>query len=244
MDRYGRLAAANNAEWCDVVCRTHGLDPTVDGDAWTSRVRTPPLYPDAVTVAADVSVPGLLARVDASAGCSIKDSFASLDLSAFGFHVLFEAEWMVRPPSTGAPASPTAAHTGWEVVRDPEVFASWERAWRGDDGPVGVLRADLLGHPSVTVLAVRDGDRVSAGAVLNRSAGTVGISNVFAGPEGAPADWAGCLALADAAVPRVDVRGLRDGRGARRGADQRVPHRRPPARLVARQLKWTGSAGE
>ena len=40
MDRYGRLAAANNAEWCDVVCRTHGLDPTVDGDAWTSRVRT------------------------------------------------------------------------------------------------------------------------------------------------------------------------------------------------------------
>jgi len=211
VDRYRRTAAANNAAWCDVVCRTHGLDPTIDGDAWTSRVRTPPFYPDAVTLAPDVSVTGLLARVDASAGCSIKDSFASLDLSAFGFHVLFEAEWMVRTPSIAAPAGPAAVDTAWEVVREPEVFASWERGWRGDDGPVGVLRADLVGHASVTVLAVRDGDRVSAGAVLNRSAGTVGISNVFADPEGPPADWPGCLALADALFPKSTFVGYEQG---------------------------------
>ena len=74
-----------------------------------------------------------------------------------------------------------------------------------------MLRADLLGHPSVTVLAVRDGDRVSAGAVLNRSAGTVGISNVFAGPEGAPAHWAGCLALADAVFPGSTFVGYETG---------------------------------
>jgi hypothetical protein len=29
-------------------------------------------------------------------GCSIKDSFASLDLTARGFRVLFDAQWIVR----------------------------------------------------------------------------------------------------------------------------------------------------
>jgi hypothetical protein len=43
----------------------------------------------------------LLARdvvrhVDDSHGCSIKDSFASIELSAEGFRPLFEAEWIHR----------------------------------------------------------------------------------------------------------------------------------------------------
>src|SRR5688572_20466506 len=90
------LAAANNAEWCDVVCRTHGLDPVFDWDAWTSRARTPLLYPDAVTLVPDLSVSELLDRVDRDAGCSIKDSFGSLDLTAFGFRTLFEAQWIMQ----------------------------------------------------------------------------------------------------------------------------------------------------
>ena len=196
MDRFRRVAAANNAAWCDVVCRTHGLEPRIDPDAWTSGVRTPPYYPDAVTLAPDVPVTALLARVDSTAGCSIKDSFASLDLASVGFRVLFDAEWIVRPPATAPP--PTGVGPVWEVVRSPELFARWERAWRGEDGPAGVFRAELLGHGSVTLLAARAGSRVSAGAVLNRSAGVVGLSNVFAAPAGPPADWAGCLALADA----------------------------------------------
>jgi hypothetical protein len=40
------------------------------------------------------SVPELLARIDTSAG--IKDSFASLDLTACGFRVRFDAQWIVR----------------------------------------------------------------------------------------------------------------------------------------------------
>ncbi len=30
MDGVARLAAANNAEWCDVVCRSPAADPTFD----------------------------------------------------------------------------------------------------------------------------------------------------------------------------------------------------------------------
>jgi hypothetical protein len=57
-------AARNNAEWCDALCRTHGARTTLDGVAWTSRTRTPPSYPDAVTFVPEPDVPSLLARID------------------------------------------------------------------------------------------------------------------------------------------------------------------------------------
>ena len=90
------VAAVNNAEWCDVVCETQGAQTRVDADAWTSRTRTPPGYPDAVTLVPRLSVPELLARIDTSVGCSIKDSCASLDLTGYGFRVLFDAQWIVH----------------------------------------------------------------------------------------------------------------------------------------------------
>ena len=104
MDHFGlRLAAVNNAHWCDAVCRTHAIDSKFDDDAWTSRTRTPPYYPDAVTLTPSPSIPELLARIDASEGCSIKDSFASLDLHPFGFRELFDAQWITRPAMAAAP---------------------------------------------------------------------------------------------------------------------------------------------
>ena len=53
--------------------------------------------------------------MDASPGCSIKDSFAALDLSAHGFRVLFDAEWIVR---TGAPPAADPSEPHWQQVRD------------------------------------------------------------------------------------------------------------------------------
>jgi len=81
MASWQTMAAANNAEWCDLICRTHGAQTRFDENAWTSRTRTPPGYPDAVTLVPDLAVPDLLTRVDTSVGCSIKDSFTSLDLA-------------------------------------------------------------------------------------------------------------------------------------------------------------------
>jgi len=184
-------AAADNAAWCDLVGQSHGLDTALDGEAWTSRHRTPALYPDAVTLSPTLSVPELLDRIDVSAGCSIKDSFASLDLAAFGFRVLFDAEWIVRP------AAPTPTTSPWEIVQDAHGFAAWERAWRGEDGPRDVLRVDLLARDSVTVIAAYDGDRVEAGAILHRSSKVVGVSNVFTRSGDVDAAWAECLGLAD-----------------------------------------------
>ncbi|MFZ6003464.1 MAG: hypothetical protein ACOYXM_05960 [Actinomycetota bacterium] len=205
------IAAANNAQWCDIVCRSHGLATRFERDAWTSATRTPPFYPDAVTLEPDARALDLLARIDGSAGCSIKDSFASLDLAPHGFSVLFDAEWVVLPP--GADAGPGGGSgPRWEVVRDGAAFARWERAWRGAEGPADVLRAAVVDDDSVSVLAAVDGGDVVGGAVLNRTGDAVGISNVFAidGTD-ASALWVGCVAQARAMHPCAPLVGYESG---------------------------------
>ncbi|MFF0288669.1 hypothetical protein [Streptomyces sp. NPDC005262] len=51
------------------------------------------------------AVPGPLAAriVTTVPGASMKDSFADLDLTEAGFHVLFEAQWIHRPASAPIP---------------------------------------------------------------------------------------------------------------------------------------------
>ncbi|MEV6814033.1 hypothetical protein [Micromonospora sp. NPDC051296] len=44
------FAVRENAAWCDLVCRTHGQPGSVDADTWSVPRRSPPWYPDAVTL--------------------------------------------------------------------------------------------------------------------------------------------------------------------------------------------------
>jgi hypothetical protein len=103
-------------------------------------------YPDAVALVPDPSVPELLARIGTSVGRSIKDSFASLDLTGYGFRVLFDAQWMVRM-STAIPPRPASPR--WGVVYDRDGLVAWEQAWRSSDGPPGVFRTELLDPSAV-----------------------------------------------------------------------------------------------
>ncbi len=178
---------------------------------WASPTRTPPLYPDAVTLTASPSIPDLLARIDVSPGCSVKDSFSSIDLEPFGFGVAFEAQWIVRAnPGPAARclgprwevarevAWEVAREVAWEVVSDRAGFAEWERSWRSESDPEDVLRGALAEDDAVTVLAARNADRVVAGGILNRAAGVVGISNVFWHSGTAETAWSGLLDITDA----------------------------------------------
>ncbi|KUH35721.1 MULTISPECIES: hypothetical protein [Streptomyces] len=233
-----QTAALDNARWCAAVCRAHDLPPGTFGDrAWTSARRTPPLYPDAVTLRADATPEDVLGGVDrTSPGCSVKDGFAALDLAPHGFRVLFEARWIHR--AAGPP--PTAPPTPWEPVRTAGALAAWERAWSGGSTP-GPFRPALLADPGVTVLAGRAPDgRITSGAVLSHGTGSgsgagagpgtgtgtaqatragtgtaedtgtgvVGVSNLF-GP--AAEAWPGCLAAAAARHPGLPVVGYEHG---------------------------------
>jgi hypothetical protein len=139
-------AAFNNAEWCDLVCRTHGAVTAFSADAWVSETRSPPAYPDAVTLHRSVLADELLTRIDTSAGCSVKDSFASLDLSGHGFQVLFDAEWIHRPADGGGPRP--AAALGWRIVEGVDELEAWATAHGGG----AVFRPELLDDPRVAVV--------------------------------------------------------------------------------------------
>jgi hypothetical protein len=99
-----RFGAWNNAVWCDTVCRTNGIAGEVTPHAWLSARRTPALYPHAITLSPAVAPDEVLAGIDCSRWCSVKDSFADLDLADASFTVLFNARWIYRPAGLAAPA--------------------------------------------------------------------------------------------------------------------------------------------
>jgi hypothetical protein len=199
-------AAMANARWCHAVCAGHQIVGHFAPDAWTCATRTPALHPDAVTLAQGADVDELLARIDPSAGCTVKDSFAELDLRPRGFEVLFEAEWIERHPQAGGPSTTT---TTWRMVRDDEL-ATWLRTWASDDVPTDVLTPDLLTEPVVVLGRFAD-DRVVAGAILDPADGVVGLGNVF-GPDGElHRTWRECAATIDALHPVGPVVGYESG---------------------------------
>jgi hypothetical protein len=188
-------AARNNAEWCDAFCRAHGVTGRFDDDAWWSGVRTPPLYPDAVTLVRHVDARAILARVDAAAGCSVKDSFGDLDLAGHGFQILFRAEWLCLDRAE----APTP---GWSVVESVAALAQWETAWGEPPAPRPFFCPGLLAEEAVAVLARYETDRIAGDAVANRGAGVIGLSNVFDGSGDLTSAYRGAAGAAQAAGGR------------------------------------------
>jgi hypothetical protein len=170
-------AARNNAEWCAAVCTAHGLQSAFHERVWACAVRTPPFYPDAVTLTPDASPDELLSRIDTAAPeCSVKDSFATLDLGPAGFRVLFDATWIVHR-STSEPV---------------DVGAGWSER----DSPYGLDRPD--------VVSAGDGD---SGAVFNVSDSVVGVSNLVTEVDDFDRAWSSCLAYAVDRFPGVPLVG-------------------------------------
>jgi hypothetical protein len=205
-----RHAVRNNAEWCDVMCRAHGGSGRFQGGWWSSPRRTPPLHPDAVTLQPEVVEAQVLNDIDTTAGCSIKDSFSKLDLRAAGFHVLFDAEWVVRSPVPVAPAGGSPPQ--WSAIDDASTLAAWESAWSDGGQPAGRFPPGLLDHPSVVVLGGYDGARLCAGAILHRSDAVVGVTNLFTTTDDLAGAWAGCLAATADWSPALPIVGYEAGR--------------------------------
>lgn len=207
-------AARNNAEWCDAVCRAHGLPGEFGDVAWSNARRTPPLYPDAATLTADASAGDVVSRIDtASPGCSVKDSFAGLDLAPLGFEVLFEAQWIHRP--AGEAPGGGSSEVRWEPIASADSLPAWETAWSGGDEPTGLFRPELLADgEATTFLAGHAAGRIVAGAIASPGDAVLGISNLFAtddAPGGEEAAWAGCLTEAARLWPDLPVVGYESG---------------------------------
>ncbi|MFJ4714486.1 hypothetical protein [Streptomyces sp. NPDC088785] len=206
-----RAAARNNALWCDAMSRAHGVAGTFTGDAWAAGARTPPYYPDAVTLAPGADPAALVARIDTAApGATVKDSFGDLDLTGAGFTVLFEAQWIHRPAA--APDSAPVLVPVPDAVRDPESLRAWALARDDGDGDADLFRPALLDTPDVHVIARRDTrGRINGGAVLNRGADAVGVSNLFSRAGSSDTVWTSALNAARHFHPDLPVVGYEHG---------------------------------
>lgn len=182
-----------------------------DPDAWVSPRRTPPYYPDAVTL--DPTVPGrsLLERIDIIAPeCSIKDSFATLDLGPFGFRIGHEAEWIYREPPSALTAIPQDLR--WVAVETPDGLSAWASAWDVEGEGIDLFRPALLPDPSVTILGGYVGDSIVAGAIANRTGDSlVGLSNVFTTVGDLEGAWSGILGYLETAFPSLSIVGYEAG---------------------------------
>ena len=201
-------AAANNAHWCETICRAHGAATAFGEDFWICATRAPPLYPNLVTLAGPEPV-RIAAQLDAVEGLrsldlppnwAVKDSFRSLDLTANGYELLFDAVWIAREPV----ASMGRASADVAFVRDAAGLAEWEAAWRREESeadalPTRLFRDLLLANRDVGFVALRRGGRIVAGAAVNRAAGVAGMTNLFTGNEDAAAV---AFAIADAIALR------------------------------------------
>ncbi|MFE6886968.1 hypothetical protein [Streptomyces sp. NPDC057694] len=200
-------AARNNALWCAAMSRTHGVIGAFTDEAWAAPARTPPYYPDAVTLVSGADPAALVARIDTAApGATVKDSFGDLDLTGAGFQVLFEARWIHRPADAPVPGPVPP----WDLVRDADTLRAWADAW--DDGDADLFGPALLDAPDVQVIAARDTQgRVTAGAVLNRGADAVGVSNVFSLGPAPDTAWPSVVDAAHRLYPGLPVVGYEHG---------------------------------
>lgn len=200
-------AVLNNADWCQAVCESHGVATSRTSSIWCSSIRTPLYYPDAITLVRSCEAAEVVQEIDLSPGCSVKDSYADVDLSSGGFEVLFEASWICRPAEQHLPG---VVDENWQQVTTKRELEEWQRAW-DDSVEDELFNERLLLEPSVTVLACRVDGQIVAGSIINQSRGVVGVSNLFC-PDGSEAEtWAAVVAAAEPIADGQPIVGYEHG---------------------------------
>lgn len=226
-------AVANNAAWCDAVCRSHGHPGTFGSRLWASPGHRLRFYPNAVTLDPGVTEAEVLAAwlgtgAAPSGPFAVKDSFARLDLAPAGFKLLAEASWI---GADDAPAGPPGESQAWEKVTSPAELSAWEAAWAGDGGDSDgdgcdddddsgvdgdgqqdpLFRPALLADPCCAVFARHRDGAVTAGAIAYLAAGGAGISNLFAAGPAPGALWDGLQQAVARQWPGLPAVGYEEG---------------------------------
>ncbi len=208
------LAARNNAEWCDAVCRAHGRGGGFDDALWLSPHDKPRFYPDAVTLAGEESEARIVDAVSKlialrpHRGWAVKDSFCCIDLSGLGFAPLFDAHWIFRhPPGQDIPRPDVTAR----ILREENEIAAWSDAWNGGSSGDIPFKPALRSEPGILFVQVEHSGAIIGGGILSKGAGVVGFSNVFSiGPD-ADAVWQSLIGCAGVSFPGWSLVGYERG---------------------------------
>lgn len=199
MDHRLRCAVDASIGWYDDLCALHGVGSALADGIWSALGPPPPLHSAAVTVEPSATAARVLERLADGPVGGVKDSFATVDLGAAGWHLLFEATWLHLP----APAAPSGMPPGWREVREPAELARWTAGH--DTGEV--LLPGLLRSAHVRVLAEVEDGRTVAGAVARLGSGVVDVSNA----HGEALDWSELVATVACLLPGRPLVGYERG---------------------------------
>ena len=175
-------AAQNNAEWCDIVCRIHGVPGEFLENIWINQQKVPTLlYPNAVIIKPLSSrtfneVRQTLKKIPLET-YAIKDSFNELPIDEMGCKSLFEAEWITYSQEELAYVSTIDS---WTIIKNDEELENWEHVWNNTN-PTDkrIFLPNILSVKGVFFLAKYKGDQIVAGGIVNISHNVIGLSNVF-----------------------------------------------------------------
>ncbi len=172
--------AKNNADLYEAVFSAHDLRYRRLAFAFVAEDVPPPYYSNLTVLSPDENanilpeLSKLAKHFDGTLG--LKDSFCQLDLSLNGFETLFEACWLWRAPrQVSTPA-------GWEKLCNANDLLMWEESWKRNGSPTDqrMFPENLLARDDVNFFGRKANDRFIAGCIVNRSADSMGLSNVFA----------------------------------------------------------------
>ena len=207
------LAAYNNAVWCDTICRSHHVMGEFRETFWVNHHKTPIYYPNLITLSPMAAItPHQGALVELLTGrqdytISVKDSFAILDLAPFGFHQLFQAQWIFRQGSTDL-APQITADLQWKQITAESELLRWEDAWSAPTSSHERLFLPALLHDAdICIIAAYKESQIVAGAIVNRTTEVVGLSNVFTPEQEAERYWEGLLSAIAACYPALPIVG-------------------------------------
>ena len=189
------------------MCFAHGTVGRFLVHTWVNAETVPRFYPNVVSLttgAADIDeqrqIVDMLLKSSLPGRWGVKDSFRTLDIARLGFDVLLEANWIRLPPSQP------------EVIGFPRSGAlvsglSWERAKPGGEA----FPAALFSDENFAMFSGSRNGAIVAGGTLYHSDGVVGISNVTADADEAPAVWRDLAILAASSFPQLPLVGYESG---------------------------------
>ncbi|BCL77611.1 hypothetical protein ccbrp13_00760 [Ktedonobacteria bacterium brp13] len=207
------LAAYNNAVWCDTVCQSHKIKGEFHRTFWISQHQTPMYYPNLVTLSPTATLTphqnavAEFLTIKRDYPIFVKDSFAVLDLTSFGFHELFGAQWIFRQAPVDLSRQETSG-LQWKQITSERELLRWEEAWSQTASPLNRLFLPALLHDAdICIIAAYKENQIVAGAIANRTAEGVGLSNVFAPSQDEERYWEGLLSLIATHYPSLPIVG-------------------------------------
>ncbi len=191
------------------MCFAHGTVGRFLVHTWVNAEPVPRFYPNVVTLTtgeADIAeqrqTVRILLKSNLPGRWAVKDSFNTLDIARLGFDVLLEAHW-IRLADAKAGAVVEGVPRSTTLVSG----LSWERARPGGEA----FPAALFSDSNFAMFSGSRNGAVVAGGTLYHSDGVVGISNVSADVDEAPAVWRDLSILAASTFPGVPLVGYESG---------------------------------